>query len=106
MVLKHAPLSSEALGTRDEYLHLHLQSDTLPPEKFASVLLGIPWSLPILVVLMVIPLLVLITHKGTFLPFVHSPSASSTKEDRISPSCVSSGLYASFPLLFRLYDDR
>jgi hypothetical protein len=96
----------DALGMGNERLRLHLQFDALSPEKFASLLFLIPWLLPRLVMLVALIMGLLLTHEGTFLSCVALPEASSTKEDRISPSWVSSGLDASFPLLFRLYDDR
>jgi hypothetical protein len=106
VLLKHAPFLFEAFSTRDERLHLYLQFDALAPEKFASLLFLIPWLLPMLVMLLALIMGLLLTHEGTFLSCFALPEASSTKEDRISPSCVSSGLYASFPLRFRLFDDR
>jgi len=92
VVLKHAPFLIETLGTRNERLHLHLQFDALSPEEFASVVLRIPWLLPMLVLLVALMMGLLLTHEGTFLSCFALPEASSTKEDRISPSGVTSGL--------------
>src|SRR5258708_1277234 len=109
VVLKHAPFLFEAFNTRNERLHLHLQFDAFSPEELTSLLFLIPWLLPMLMLLVFLVALIMglvLTHDGTFLSCFALPEVSSTKEDRISPSGVSSGLYASFPLLFRLYDDR
>src|SRR6266566_6543776 len=90
--LKHAPFVFEAFSTRDERLHLHLQFDTFSPEELTSLLFLIPWLLPMLVLVLALIMGLLLTHDGTFLSCFALPEVSSTKEDRISPSCVSSGL--------------
>jgi len=47
---------------------------------------------PMLVLLVALMMGLLLTHEGTFLSCFALPEASSTKEDRISPSGVTSGL--------------
>src|SRR5260370_41286553 len=69
VVLKHAPFLFDAFSTRNDRLHLHLQFNTFSPEELTSLLLGIPWLLTMLVMVLLVALIMglLLTHDGTFL---------------------------------------